>query len=236
MLLTLVSLISLQEEDCFRPLPKIVEKLDAGAAEYLKGADPAQAFQPWPILGKGPELRQVLRDAGAASLATHGLMFNLIYFKQGKPVYGVEVELIASPKEIVVGQLRGGETGYSSAPFRDFAGDASPFREAAQRFADALRTKDAKKIPLADAKKLAVHYGAKEEDLLLEPDRVRERLEKAMEGIASCGADEVQLALDQYDFLARDSGGNALGRFSCGWVWADGKLHLKLKKFRPVKK
>jgi hypothetical protein len=202
------------------PLDKLAEmgeRLDAGAAEFLKGADPGTAFRPWMAppnmdAARAAGLRDQLKAAGVTSLANLGFEYELYFMSGGRAIYYLRTFVHTGEDGVSFLNFdgRADTSGPSGVKVESLSGQAQPLRDAAQALLEKVKGPDCTKLPFAPAEtlsKLITAEGPRGE--------LTQRMEKSKAGLAAtCSTlaglkyDEVRVHIDDQAFLARGAEGS----------------------------
>lgn len=222
-------------------LAEVGEHLDKGAAEFLKGSDPAAAFRPWVTppdmdAGRAGALRDELKAAGVTSLANLGFEFELYFMSGGRPVYYLRTFVHTGEDGVSFLNFDGrSETsGPSGIRLENLSGQAQPLREAAQALLEKIKSPDCTKLPFTTSETLSKLITVQRARGELMP-----RLEESKAGLAgTCSSlaalkyDEVRVHVDDQAFLASGPDGSTKGALMGEFELAGSNVGYALSRVR----
>lgn len=205
------------------PLDKLAEvggHLNKGGAEFLKGTDPATAFQPWmaPPNTDASEmnaLRDELKSAGVASLTNMGFEFELYFLSGGKAIYYLRtfVHADGDGASFLNFEGRSETSGPSGVKIDNLSGPAQPLREAVQALLEKIKGPDCATLPFtdsADVSKLITSEKMRGE-LVQSMEKAKANMAGTCSALASLKYDEVRLNVDDQAFAALGADGSTKG-------------------------
>ncbi|MGE0710921.1 MAG: hypothetical protein AB7N76_15995 [Planctomycetota bacterium] len=228
------------------PLVKVGEQLDKGFSAFLAGKEVKEAFAPWkPGKRAVEETRAQLAEAGVKRIVPAGFELELVFLKEGKPLYYLRTfvsTLDGKPAFLAIGgrKLEDGKLYVKAQPLAAFKGAAEPFALAAKALEAALLSGDASKLPVADAEALSKRLALSERDrrgVTKETARARENLGRLPGEVKALGHDELQVRVDdQTSFVYGEGEGEPLGMLRSGFELVEGELVFSPGRFRPAQK
>jgi hypothetical protein len=239
--LTLALLV--QSDSPVKSLLEIGKRLDAGAAEFMKGTAPAECFKgwAWPAKEDGAKLKEALKGAGVTKLENLGFEFELVYLKGGKPLYYLRTFVYMEGDSATFLAFRGEkltdtDTASSRAKTLDQYEDA--FAGAAKALVEAIKAKKADAIVFADPDKIAKRcvFEGLVKDAQKQIEEGKKALAETVSTVAALDHDEVRLILDDQMFLGLAEDGTPTGGVKASWAWEEGKLGFALGRWRAFKK
>jgi len=240
LLLTLALLV--QSDSPVKSLLEVGKKLDAGAAEFMKGTAPAECFKgwAWPAKEDGAKLKEALKGAGVAKLSNMGFEFELYYMKGGKPLGTLRTFVYMEGESACFLAFR-----FSSAGEQETVSERAQaldqydavFAGAARALVDAVKAKKSDAIVFADPEKIAKRCVF--EGLVKDAQRTiaesKKSVGETLATVAALDHDEVRLILDDQMFLGQTDDGTPTGGISGEFGWTDGKLGYVIERWRPFK-
>lgn len=217
---TLLLALALQSSDLLKPLVPVVQKVEQGLNEVLKGASAEETLKPW---------RASVKDGavdswkGVASLRNVGLELEIIFLKGEAGLYRLKTFAAFDGDKPFFVVFEGDESDSTSGePASAYVGDAAPFREAAEAIVAAARAKDASGITFADDEWFDATVPAEiAEEGRNEVRESREKLEAVLAAVAALDYDSIRIKVDEQAFIARDEGGKIVGVVECEWEFGE---------------
>ncbi len=232
--------VLLSQDSPLKPLTEIAKHLDKGAAEFMKGAEPAEAWKPWDVkAAKAQELRDALKAAGVKSLSNLGFELEFVFKKKaaGGNLYYLRTFVWASGEEAAFLAFDGREEKelhVQSKPLDAYKDASAPFAAAADALVKIILAKEASKLPFMDAEKLTKLVASEKvrKDAGARLEQSRKNAPAVCAAIVAMETDVVELRIDDQSFLAGDK-----GMVRAGWeLGRDGKLTYNLGGFRGFPK
>lgn len=208
--------LALQSSDLLKPLVPVAQKIEKGLNEVLKGAAADAALKPWRVTAESGALESW---QGVGSLTNVGFEFEIYFLKGDAAVYKLDTFVAFDGDKPFFVVFQGEETDAARGePASAFAGEAAPFREAAEAIVKAARAKDASGIVFPDDEWFEGAVPAEvAEDGRAEVEESREGLEAALAAVAALDYDAIRIRVDDHIFIARDEGGKIVGTVKCEW-------------------